>query len=504
MDPIKRGWKRWVIGMSTSVVMLVALALLRWGHTSYQDGHLLSASSSAFIGPIKASANGRYFVDQNNVPWLLMADSPQGFMGVTSPADMALFMAERKAQGFNAIYVVAICGMYFNGCHKNGQALDGTLPFTSGTCPATCDLSTPNPSYFAQLDALIRLAASYGLVVILNPLDTQAWIVTMENNGATKTYNFGAYMGRRYKDFPNIIWQSGNDFQTWSTSLADNYLAHQLMLGVASTDPNHLQGTELNYNFSYGNQNLLLNDVVTIDSAYTYGGTYDEIIQAYKSSPTLPVYLTEANYEGEGQGIGRLTENAGPYVLRKQIYWTMTSGGNGQMWGNTHEDFPMTGGGWQTYINSPGALQISGIRNFFESYHWWKLVPDCTSDCNRGSNHSVVKAGFGTYDASNMTIDTENNYCSTGWSPDGTLAMVYCGGAVGQSSPYTLTVNMSAFSGPIRARWFDPSNGSTGNTYTAIAGSPFANSGTHNFATPGTNGANSAGDYDWVLVLDIP
>ena len=45
------------------------------------------------------------------------------------------------------------------------------------------------------------------------------------------------------------------------------------------------------------------------------------------------------------------------------------------------------------------------------------------------------------------------------------------------------------------ARWYDPSNG----TFTAIAGSPFANTGSRNF-TPAGN--NHAGDGDWVLVLE--
>jgi hypothetical protein len=49
----------------------------------------------------------------------------------------------------------------------------------------------------------------------------------------------------------------------------------------------------------------------------------------------------------------------------------------------------------------------------------------------------------------------------------------------------------------VRARWFDPGNG----TYTNDGASPLANSGTHAFTTPGTN---SDSGTDWVLVLDSP
>src|SRR5439155_2279569 len=71
---------------------------------------------------------------------------------------------------------------------------------------------------------------------------------------------------------------------------------------------------------------------------------------------------------------------------------------------------------------------------------------------------------------------------------DGTLGVVYT------PVSHTLTIAMSSFAGPVTARWYDPS----ADTFTNISGSPFPNSGSHNFTTPGNN---SAGDPDWVLLL---
>jgi hypothetical protein len=59
-----------------------------------------------------------------------------------------------------------------------------------------------------------------------------------------------------------------------------------------------------------------------------------------------------------------------------------------------------------------------------------------------------------------------------------------------------VTIDMSKFSAPVWARWFDPTN----NTVTLINGSPFPNTGTRHF-TPA--GSNSAGDEDWVLLLEM-
>jgi hypothetical protein len=54
---------------------------------------------------------------------------------------------------------------------------------------------------------------------------------------------------------------------------------------------------------------------------------------------------------------------------------------------------------------------------------------------------------------------------------------------------------MSKLAGITTARWSDPTNGS----YVAAAGPPFVNAGDRQFTPPGNN---SAGDGDWVLVLE--
>ncbi len=83
----------------------------------------------------------------------------------------------------------------------------------------------------------------------------------------------------------------------------------------------------------------------------------------------------------------------------------------------------------------------------------------------------------------------DNDYVTAAVTFDGSLGMAYLpqGG--------TITVDLSRLQNGITARWFDP----TANSFQAIAGSPFANVGTQKFTTPGKN---SAGDPDWVLLLE--
>ena len=58
-----------------------------------------------------------------------------------------------------------------------------------------------------------------------------------------------------------------------------------------------------------------------------------------------------------------------------------------------------------------------------------------------------------------------------------------------------MTANLTQFSAPVTARWFDPTTGEL----KTIAGSPFPNTGAHEFVPPGMN---AAGESDWVLVLE--
>ena len=427
--------------------------------------------------PLQASATGRHQLDQKTVPFLVLGDSPQALIGDLSEADAATYLAASQSHGFNAIWVNLLCTTY-TGCNANGTTFDGIAPFTSGTSPSSYDISTPNSAYFQRADAMINLAAQYGLTVFLDPIDVGGWVTTLEHNGATKAYNYGQFLGNRYASFPNIVWLSGNDFQTWSTSGNDNNLVYQVMAGIASTDHNHLQTIELNYLRSYSNQDTAVSSVLTLDAAYTYYETYDEVLAAYNSSPTLPAFLVEANSEYENN-TDDFSGVAGAFILREQEYWTMTSGAGGQFYGNHYTSFFRSG--WQSYLNTPGTLELAYVTRLFSSIPWWNLVPD--------QSHKIVTAGHGTYNGNDEDLPLAN-YVTTAWVPDGSLAVIY------DPAGNALTVNMANFSQAVTAAWYDPSNG----TFTTIPGSPFANSGSQQF-TP--HGANNDRDPDWVLVLDV-
>jgi Putative collagen-binding domain of a collagenase/Protein of unknown function (DUF4038) len=244
-------------------------------------------------------------------------------------------------------------------------------------------------------------------------------------------------------------------------------------LGILDHDPNHLHTAELDYLVSSSLDDTTWNAILGLNATYTYFPTYARLQQDYQRANFLPNFMVEANYEFESLQ-GPVTT---PPILRKQYWWTMTSGATGQLYGNGYT-WPFSSG-WQTHLDTPGALQFGFVKAFFEPRAWFDLVPDV--------DHSVVSSGFGTYSSTAHVAD--NDYLTAARTGDGQLIVIY--------TPVVrqFTVDLSRLSAAGVAHWFDPSNG----VYHEVAGSPFANSGAHDFTPPGNN---SDGDGGWVLVLE--
>ena len=70
--------------------------------------------------PVKVGPTGRYLVDQNGVPFLIVGDSPQAMIGRLSEADAELFFANRQSHGFNTVWINLLCASY-TGCNEDGS-----------------------------------------------------------------------------------------------------------------------------------------------------------------------------------------------------------------------------------------------------------------------------------------------------------------------------------------------------------------------------------------------
>ena len=471
---------------------------------------LVAQAAAAPAYPLKPSANGRYLVDSSNVPFLIIGDAPHSILANLNNEDATRYLTNRGSNGFNALWIELLCDSYTGGAGTEGSPnygrdVNGNNPFTSTLPGGYYDLTTPNPAYWSHVDYIVQTAAANGLQCVFTPLDQGGWTQTSLRNGTNRCYQYGQFLGNRYKNSPNIIWNLGNDFQNWATQQNDAVIL-AIADGIESVDTNHLMTIELNFMVSESQDDPNWISRITANAVYTYYPTYDETLVAYNKPNIMPVLFLEEHYEYENLG----GEFGTPNVLRRQEYWSLTSGAlAGHMYGN-HYTWTFTSGwqylqtkgvrqyfknffssgnwynlstwtfasGWQSHLQTTGTRELMYFKNFFSSCKWYNLIPD--------QSHTLLTAGYGTYTPGGNVSDSD--YATAAKTPDGTLAVVYT------PVRHTLTIALNNFSSRVTTRWYDP----TADTFVAIPGSPFPNSGSHNFTTPGNN---SRGDPDWVLLL---
>src|SRR2546427_353688 len=68
-------------------------------------GMAVSLAAQSPVYPLKVSSNHRYLVDQNDTPFMIVGDSPQGLITDLSTAEADAYFANRASYGFNALQI---------------------------------------------------------------------------------------------------------------------------------------------------------------------------------------------------------------------------------------------------------------------------------------------------------------------------------------------------------------------------------------------------------------
>ena len=157
----------------------------------------------------------------------------------------------------------------------------------------------------------------------------------------------------------------------------------------------------------------------------------------------------------------------------------MTTGATGQIYGNNYTyAHGTTWADESAHLNTVGVRQLRFVTALFLSLPWQTLVPDW--------RHHFVTAGYGTFTTKQQVALASNNYVTAEVNPAHTTGIAYL------PKHSTITVNMAALRGAVRARWYNPTTGTFRNIGT------FANSGSRRFTSPG---GHADGTDDWVLLL---
>jgi hypothetical protein len=417
---------------------------------------------------LKMSSSRRYLVDQKDTPFLVVGDSPWSLIAQLDEQDIEWYLKDRRSKGFNSIIVNLIEHKF---CTNPPRTRAGLAPFIK---PG--DFSTPNEAYFDFAHKVIEKAGEFGMVVWLAPAylgyggGDEGFFREIRAGGRDKLGTYGRFVGKQFKDLPNIVWMLGGDY---TPGKPDQWTVNELAEAIREEDPTHLMtahhSPESSAVGAFGEQKWL-----DVSNFYGYEKSlFRPMLAESRRQPVRPFVLLEATYEGE--------HDSTPDEIRRQAYWAMLSGACGQFFGNNpiwHFDGPglfPAKMSWRQALNNAGSRDMALLRSLFASLPWYRLVPEDT--------HAVVAEGYGDGTAAVLTARTENGRLSLSYVPSA------------GSASRTLSVVLSGFAAPVRARWYNPVNG---NTF-EVTGSPFENRDTRRFLVPGDNGS---GADDWVLILD--
>lgn len=398
--------------------------------------------------PVRVGPDHRHLVDESGAPFLVQGDAPWSLISGLTREEAELYLERRRAQGFNSIIVNLIEHKFRGPVNRYGER-----PFTT---PG--DFSTPNDKYFENADWVIHKAAEKGIQVFLAPIylgyigTDEGWIQETLANGPAKCRAWGRYVGKRYRDFDNIVWLIGGD-RNPGNARED---IDAVVAGIKEFDNRHLFTAHCHPENSAIDQ-YKDDGWLDLNDTYTYGIVHQMLLRDYNRKPPMPFTLTESTYEGE--------HNASAVQIRRQAYWAILCGATGQFMGN--RPVWLFDPGWQDALNSTGAQDMTRLKALFVSRPWYELVPD--------QKHEVVIDGLGEFNG----LD----YLAAARTADGNTVIAYL------PTPRPFTVDMTKIAGStVKAWWFNPRTGKSD-----LAGE-FPTSGKRRFAPPG--------DGDWLLVLD--
>jgi hypothetical protein len=463
--------------------------------------------------PLVVSSSGRYLQDQTGKPFRVHGDTAWGLINELDLAGVRFYLDDRKAKGVNALIMQA------SNPDKNGDNLESVAPAARGAGMAKpylrninggtwtgvlqnhdAALDSPNDVYWNWVDTVLQEMAARGIVAVIDHLymgynfGENAWWQDLHKpyNTQTVCYNFGRYLGLRWKNHPNVIVKLGTDMFPISGS-EDSARFLKILDGMRDAGFNglvtaHYKRSSDARDYPDYASRIKFNSVYPGIGAGSYGPPYGRMRLAYAKTPAMPTANVEAVYEGDPQG-------AGPsrVQLRSYGWWSVTSGG-GYFFGQRRvEAFERSGGVeiWRNYLATAPTLDHQRMGVFLDSLPWHLLVPD-----GLGSIGTLVTAGAGSYQSMGAVGSNDGtnglDRVTAAATPDRSTLIAY----VPHAHTGTVTIDMTKMRGTTVQRWFDPA---TGNYQSA--GPNLPNTGTRAFTPPAARGD---GSKDWVLRLDAP
>ncbi len=332
-------------------------------------------------GKLKVSENNRFLVFEDGSPFFWLGDTAWELFHRLSKEDAVKYLENRREKGFTVIQAVILAEL--DGL--NVPNMEGNKPLIDN------DPAKINEAYFGHVDWVIKEAEKRGMFIGLLPtwgdkVDKQ-WGVGPVIFTAENARIYGEIVGKRYRDFKNIIWINGGDRNGGGNNFA---IWKALAEGIKSVDKNHLMTYHpIGYNSSskwFHNEDWLdFNMIQTGHSERSYDVYSKLMVSDYNLKPIKPTFDGEPRYEDHPHNWK--PEELGYFDdadVRQACYWNLFTGGFGHTYGChaiwqmlTPERQPVgfARNTWYDGLDLPGAWDMIHARKLMKSRPFTERIP---------------------------------------------------------------------------------------------------------------------------------
>lgn len=416
---------------------------------------------------LQTSSNGRFIQWSDGKPFFINACTALTLTYAYSDKEVNEYLDNRIASKFNSIQLSAVFAEVVNSMADSAFSEN--------------DLLKPVPKFWERIDWIVKQATDRKLVVIINPIWKQSLNEFIKANGPEKCRVYGKWFANRYKGNPYVVYYLGGggapepirlELEEMGKGIQEVYGGKALIAYQSETNQSSMEAFP---NASWITMNWTTAYSSDLSKQYSYSENYDN----WKAFPKIPIYFGKGYYDDGGAQIygqdGTPGLEGDRFVLRRQAWWNLLSGGAGNSWGAEEICFKKYGDQtWQACLIYGSNKDMGFMKQMIDKIKWWKLQPDI--------NHQLLTGGFGTYQTDDYAV------CSV--SENGSQAVIYT--PVKQS----LELRLPEFGQKCRLRWYDPADGK----YSKIdMRFPKKKKKSVVISTPGLN---HSGREDWVLIIE--
>lgn len=391
--------------------------------------------------PLRVSTDRHSLLNRSGQPFLWAGDT-QWVLNSHSDSDVLRILDNRKQKGFSVIQILATRNWVAN--HPLGASGDFSHDVNNVWPFHDNNINTPNDTYFDRLIWIADQAASRGLLISYHVGEPARGEQPWPAHDKQSAYNYGYYLGEKFKNKQNIIWNIGHDMVGNGGMGVDAWRA--IAEGIA--DGTNSAGKSYNGNADYASTFMTFHPAGGTKSSWHFhsdewldanafqcwaapGDIWPFAYDDWNLSPKKPTINVEASYEsGPEYGI-----DINPLVVRQQAYHAYFGGAAGHTYGhncNWHECID---------LDTAGAQGVSLLFSWLRAHSWNTFVPD----------QSILVSGD-SYTDRKTAVRAKNDRALYVYFPSHSGAQL----------------NLSKLSvAQVTAKWFNPASGEVvnGDTY---------------------------------------